>query len=238
MSSRVWLRVDRVEAGVCEQARSLSVADIHEAMGQPAGRLGLMSHRMRPLVRGLRIAGPAITAFSAPGDNLMMHRALSLARAGDVLVVACAAETSGAQWGDLAAQYARHIGLAGVVVHGCIRDTDGLESLRFPVWSTAISPIHPDKCGHGTVNAPVTCDGVVVHPGDLVMADGDGVVVVPRRDAAAVIEAAAGRLAREDAAGAAIRDGRRPWEISGAAASYAGLEIEEIDAAWPGPGSA
>ncbi|HVL58545.1 MAG TPA: RraA family protein, partial [Burkholderiaceae bacterium] len=158
--SKVWLRVDRVDAQWCDRARALSVADVHEAMGAAAGRAGLMSPRMRPLVRGLRVAGPALTAFCAPGDNLMMHRALSLAQPGDVLVVVCAAEASGAQWGDVAARYAQRLGIAGVIVHGCIRDTDMLESMRFPVWATAISPIHPDKSGHGFVNAPVACDGV------------------------------------------------------------------------------
>jgi 4-hydroxy-4-methyl-2-oxoglutarate aldolase len=230
--SRVWLRVDRVGADCCERARAISVADVHEAMGPAAGRAGLMSARMRPLVRGLRAAGPAITAFCAPGDNLMMHRALSLAEPGDVLVVVSPAETSGAQWGDVAAQYAQHLGLAGVVVQGCIRDTDVLETMRFPVWATAISPIHPDKAGHGSVNAPVACDGVLVHPGDLVLADGDGVVVVPRAQAHAVLEAAERRLAREDGLGESIRAGARPWELSGAAASYATLAVEAIDDCW------
>jgi 4-hydroxy-4-methyl-2-oxoglutarate aldolase len=213
--SKVWLRVDRVDAQWCDRARALSVADVHEAMGAAAGRAGLMSPRMRPLVRGLRVAGPALTAFCAPGDNLMMHRALSLAQPGDVLVVVCAAEASGAQ-----------------IVHGCIRDTDMLESMRFPVWATAISPIHPDKSGHGFVNAPVACDGVTVYPGDLVLADGDGVVVVPRAHAQAVIEAAERRVQREDAFADSIAAGARPWELSGAADSYAKLQVEEIDAAW------
>jgi regulator of RNase E activity RraA len=148
-SSVVYLRVDRVASALCEAARNVSVSDVHEAMGVTPARRALMTPRMRPLNRGLRIAGPAITAYCGPGDNLMMHRALYLAERGDVLVVVCQSETSGAQWGDVAARYALQKGLAGVIVHGCIRDTDALEQLRFPVWATAISPIRPEKRAHG-----------------------------------------------------------------------------------------
>lgn len=231
-SSKVYLRVNRVARSTCEAARGISVADVHEAMLGAAGRTGLMSARMRPLNRGLHIAGPAVTAFCAPADNLMMHRALRLAQAGDVLVVVCADELSGAQWGDVAAQYAQHKGLAGVVVAGCIRDTDVLERMRFPVWSTAISPIHPDKQGHGLVNAPVSCDGVIVHPGDLIVADGDGVVCVPRDDAEAVLAAARARLEREDDIAQAIRGGAHAWDLIGTQQSYERLGITEVDAAW------
>lgn len=230
--STVFLRVDRVAPQVCESARGISVADIHEAMPGASGRTALMSPRMRPLNRGLHIAGPAVTAFCSPGDNLMMHRALSLAQPGDVLVVVCAAETSGAQWGDVAGQYAQHKELAGVVVHGCIRDTDVLERMRFPVWATAVSPIHPDKQGHGMVNAPVTCDGVVVKPGDLIVADGDGVVCVPRDGAEDVLAAARARLQREDDIASAIREGARLWDLIGAQRAYEQLGLTEIDATW------
>jgi hypothetical protein len=113
---------------------------------------------MRALNRGLSIAGPAITAVCAPGDNLMMDRALYLAQRGDVLVVVTHAENSGAQWGDVAAHYAVAKGLAGVILQGCIRDTDTLERMRFPVWSTLLSPSRPAKSGHGWVNTPVSCD--------------------------------------------------------------------------------
>lgn len=227
--SRVFTQVDRVSAGICERAAGVSTADVHEAMG-PNARAGLMTPRMRPLNRGLTIAGPAITAISAPGDNLMMHRALYLAQRGDVLVVVTHAENSGAQWGDVASHYALAKGLAGVIVQGCIRDTDTLERLRFPVWSTLISPARPAKSGHGFVNTVVSCDGVVVHPGDLVLADGDGVVVIPKDDAQNVIDAAYARMERDEAAIRKIATGGHPWELSGAAAEYARLDVEEIDA--------
>ena len=197
-SSIVYLQVDRVPGAVCEAAKSVSVADLHEAMGVAPARQGLMSPRMRPLNRGLRIAGPAVTAYCGPGDNLMMHRTLYLAQPGDVLVVVCQSETSGAQWGDVAARYALQKGLAGVVVHGCIRDTDALEELRFPVWSTAISPIRPEKRSHGAVNVPVVCAGALVKPGDVIVADDDGVVVVPCKEAEDTAAKGNERVVKED----------------------------------------
>lgn len=232
--SHVWLQVNRVAAALCQQALTVGVADIHEAMSVTGPAPGLMHSRMRPLIRSHHIAGPAITAFCSSGDNLMMHRALSLAQRGDVLVVVCEEELSAAQWGDTAAQYALMVGLAGVVVQGCIRDIATLERMSFPVWSTAISPVHPNKHGYGTVNAPVECAGAVVHPGDLVVADGDGVVVVPRADAASILDRAAARARREDELAAAIRAGAAPWDLAGIAQQYAGVAVDEVDAAWGG----
>ncbi len=229
-AAKVYLRVNRTAPDVIAQARELTVADVHEAMGL-AGRAALMGPRMRPLREGQRIAGPAVTAFCWPGDNLMMHRALSLAQPGDVLVVVCQAELSGAQWGDLATRYALQHGLAGVVVQGCVRDVDQVRAMGFPVWATHIWPIHPDKSGRGTVNAPVVCEGAPVRPGDLVVADGDGVIVVPRAQAAAVVAAAQAKMGREDVIAERMRAGQSFFEAHGAAAIYAGLAVDEVDGA-------
>jgi 4-hydroxy-4-methyl-2-oxoglutarate aldolase len=231
-TSRVYLQVRRVAPEVVAQAREVTVADVHEAMGVP-GRAALMGTRMRPLQeRQKRIAGPAVTAFCWPGDNLMMHRALYLAQPGDVLVVVCQSESSGAQWGDMACRYAIQKGLAGVVIQGAARDVDIVRELGFPVWSTHISPIHPDKSGHGTVNAPVVCEGVEVRPGDLIVADGDGVVCVPRDHAERVVAAAQARMRKEDEGAMKVKGGASVWELSGAAESYAKMAVEEVDAAW------
>ena len=126
----------------------------------------------------------------------MMHRALFLAERGDVLVVQ--APHGGAQWGDLAAFYAKHKGLEGIVVDGYIRDTNELIDLRSPVWSTLIGPSSPQKSGHGIVNAPIVCAGVRVEPGDLVVADGDGVIVVPKAQAKDTVDRARGRMVGSD----------------------------------------
>ena len=231
-SSQVFLKVRRVDAAIVAQAREVTVADIHESMGTN-GRAALLGARMRPLKEGQpKIAGPAVTAFCWPGDNLMMHRALYLAQPGDVLVVVCQAELSGAQWGDLATRYAMQKGLAGVVVQGCVRDVDQVRALGFPVWSTHIWPIHPDKSGHGFVNAPVVCEGVEVRPGDLIVADGDAVICIHRGDAARVVAAAQVKMRKEDETINKVRVGASIWELSGAAAIYAGMEVQEIDAAF------
>lgn len=236
--STVYLRVNRVAADLCARARDTSVSDLHEAafaLGLHDRRHMLMSHRMRPRLSGARIAGPAVTAHVAPGDNLMMHRALVLAQPGDVLVVVSGAPTAGAQWGDMAARYALKKGLAGIVVAGGVRDTDTVAALGCAVWATHVSSAHPDKAGHGSVNAPVVCDGVPVDPGDLVVADGDGVIVIPRREAAAVVSGAEARMRREDELAQQIDAGATVWTLSGAAASYAKLGIAEIDAAFDDP---
>lgn len=230
-SSKIFLRVNRVAAALCAQARKATVSDLHEA-SVLKGRSGLMSSRMRPLQKGAKIAGPAVTALSAAGDNLMMHRALYLAQPGDVLVVVCDAETSGAQWGDMAARYAIKKGLAGVVVQGCVRDTDTVESLGCAVWATHVLSIHPDKRGHGLVNMPIVCDGVLVNPGDLIVADGDGVVCIPKQEAAETVQEALARMRREQEMARRVERGESVWELGGSAASYAAMDVEEIDAAF------
>lgn len=233
LRSKVYLQVDRVAAEVCSAARTVSVSDLHESLGAVAGRLAMMAPAMRPLIPGLRIAGPAVTAFCAPGDNLMMHRALYLAQPGDVLVVH--APNAGAQWGDVAGRYALRKPLHGIVVDGFIRDTDELSAMRSPVWFTAISPSSPRKAGHGLVNAPIVCAGARVEPGDLVVADGDGVIVIPRRDAPEVVALARARMQREEGQRERIDAGEHPWHLHGGADSYAQLDIEEIDAPWRPP---
>lgn len=230
MKSTVYLKIERVDAETCALARTVSVADLHEALGGVAGRQAMMAPAMRPLVAGLRIAGPAATAFCAPGDNLMMHRALYLAQKGDVLVVQ--ASGAGAQWGDMAAYYAQLKGIEGIVVDGHIRDTDELVKLRSPVWATLIGPSSPQKTGHGRVNAPIVCAGVSVEPGDLVVADGDGVIVVPRAIAADAVATARARMQREDASRKEIANGAHPWFLHGCEENYRRLQVDEFDASW------
>jgi 4-hydroxy-4-methyl-2-oxoglutarate aldolase len=227
----VYLRVNRVDASICAQALEVTVADLHESTAH-LGYTGLMSARMKRVTAGAKIAGPAVTALCQPGDNLMMHRALRLANPGDVLVVQCQSETSAAQWGDVATSYAMAKGLAGVVVQGCVRDTDTVTGLGFPVWATCVWPVHADKGKGGGVNIPISCADVIVRPGDLVVADGDGVIVIPRQEAAVVLKAAQVKMQREADIAAAVREGAAVWDLSGAAQSYAKLGIVEHDAAF------
>ncbi|MEX2408146.1 MAG: dimethylmenaquinone methyltransferase, partial [Rhodovibrionaceae bacterium] len=176
----VYKSIPAVDPALVARAAEIGVADLHEGLGVVAGRMALMSPRMRPLNRGLCVAGQAVTAFNYPGDNLMLHMALRLAEKGQILVLTNGGGEQGALWGEMAATYAMKKGVGGIVVHGAIRDVDALSKMGSPVWSTAISPTHPDKKSAGAVNVPIVCDGVLVNPGDVIVADGDGVISVPR----------------------------------------------------------
>jgi 4-hydroxy-4-methyl-2-oxoglutarate aldolase len=227
----VYRRVRRPDPGLVARAARIPVSDLYEVLPTDIRDAALMSPRMRPVMLGLRAAGPAVTARCAPRDNLMMHKALALAASGDVLVVD-GGEPSGAQWGTLAALNAEHKGLAGVVVDGCIRDADELAARRCPVWSTAISPAHPDKRGAGAVNVPIRCGGVLVHPGDVICADGDGVLVLPHAHLAAAVEQGERRMAHEDAAAAAIAAGHSLFELHDLGRAFAASGVSERDAHW------
>ncbi len=227
----VYRKVRRPEVGLIARIARLAVSDLYEALPAAERDAAMMTPRMRPLLLGVRAAGPAVTAQCTPGDNLMMHRALLLAQAGDVLVVS-GGEPSGAQWGNLAALYAQRKGLAGVVVDGCIRDADALAERRYPVWSTSISPAHPDKTGAGSVNAPIKGGGVLVHPGDVICADGDGVLVVRPQYLASTIEKAEGRVKHETEVTAAIEGGKSLFELHDLDAGYSQSGVREIDGHW------
>jgi 4-hydroxy-4-methyl-2-oxoglutarate aldolase len=182
------------------------VATVHEAQGQ----LGLMHPAIRPLLPGARICGPAVTALNHPGDNLMLHAAIELCQPGDVLVVATTAPCTDGMLGELLALSCKARGLAGVVLDVGARDLAALQALGLPVWARAVSAAGTAKSTPGWVNVPVVCGGVTVRPGDLVVADDDGVVVVAREHAEAVLAAARARTARE----ATIRQRLAAGELS------------------------
>ncbi|HEX4326034.1 MAG TPA: hypothetical protein VH105_04405 [Burkholderiales bacterium] len=227
----VYLDLPRFGEALLARALKAPVSDLHEVLGAELRRGATMSERMRPLALGIHMAGNALTVRPGPGDNLMMHRALKMAQRGDVLVIA-AEGVLAAQWGYLAALYAEHIGLAGVVVDGSIRDVDVMAERRYPVWATAISPMHPDKQASGSINVPVVCDGVSVNPGDLVVGDGDGVIVVPRAKALEAVEAVEHRVAEEAHAAMRIAAGESLWDIHGVAAAYDKLGLVEQVGCW------
>jgi 4-hydroxy-4-methyl-2-oxoglutarate aldolase len=227
----VYRRVARAHPALVARAADCPMSDLYEALAPDRRRLALMTPRMRPLVSGLRIAGPAVTVRCPPGDNLMLHQGLVLAQAGDVLVVS-GGEPSAAQWGMLAAVYAERIGLAGVVVHGCIRDVDDLMARRYPVWCTEISPSHPEKQAAGSVNAPIECGGATVIPGDVISADGDGVLVIRPDELASAVAGAEERQRHETAGVAEINAGRRLFDVHGLEAALRDSGVREIDDVW------
>ncbi len=228
----VYTQIPSIDPALVARAAEIGVADLHEGLGSVFGRKALMSARMRPLNKGLRIAGQAVTAFNYPGDNLMLHMALRLAEKGQVLVLSNGGGEHGALWGEMAATYAKKKGIAGIIVHGPIRDVDALAELGSPVWSTAISPSHPDKKSAGAVNVPMVCDGVLVRPGDVIVADGDGVIAVPRGALATAVANAEKRAAREQEIRKELAAGKHLFDVMGLKASFDALGIAVREEEW------
>ena len=187
--------IQRADPAAVEQLARFGVATIHEAMG----RVGLMKPYMRPVWRGARMCGTAVTVLLQPGANWMLHVAAEQIRPGDVVVAGCTADSTDGFFGDLLATSFKARGARGLIIDGGVRHVDTLESMDFPVFSRAISSKGTIKATLGSVNIPVVCAGAPVNPGDVVVADTDGVVVVP---AAVAAQVAAKAQAREDNEGA------------------------------------
>jgi 4-hydroxy-4-methyl-2-oxoglutarate aldolase len=232
MKSVIYNRIPQSDPALIARAAQHAVADLHESLGAIQGRQCLMSATMRPIAPGQRVCGPAVTGYNYPGDNLMVHAALNVAPPGSVLVFTNGGSAQGAQWGDVACNFAVKQGVAGAVVHGGARDTAPIRELGFPVWATAISVEHPEKRGPGAVNVPMVVDGVLVEPGDIICGDDDGVVVIPRAELARVVAAAEARAAAEVVFRQRIADGERLIDILGMKAVIEGLGIPQKDCAW------
>lgn len=180
---RIIENVARPPADLVESFQGKASSNLADAMGR--------FHFMDPGIvnrTGLPLCGVAVTVNSRPGDNLMVHRALEVAGPGDIVVVSTNGNTTSAVFGELMAHTAVGVGLGGIVVDGAIRDVDGLRALELPAFSRAVTPGGGDKDGPGEINVPVSCGNTVVMPGDIVVGDEDGVAVVPRMEAAEVLD--------------------------------------------------
>ena len=166
-------------------------------VGDCVGRAAAMAAEVRSLSAGMKVIGPALTVRVSPGDNLMIHKALTLARPGDVMVIDGGGVTSVALLGALIVKTAIKIGLKGMIVDGSVRDAAEIRELRFPLFARGINPNGPDKEGPGEISFPISCGGRIVNPGDIIVGDDDGVVVVPREAGARVLKEVQGVIDRE-----------------------------------------
>ena len=194
MKTVVVRNIKRTDAELVKRLGALGVATVHEAFG----RNGLMKPYLRPVWQGAEAAGTAVPLLAHPGDNWMIHVAVEQCQPGDILVVGCSADNTDGMFGDLLATSLMARGVKAMVIDAGVRDAKSLREMGFPVWSKAISAKGTVKATPGSVNIPVVCAGINVMPGDVVIADDDGVVVVSRKDAAEVVARGEKRRADED----------------------------------------
>ena len=213
-SSPIRRDFTRVAPAVVTRASGLAAS----VLADVAGRRGTLDSRIQPLSRSLRMAGPAFTVEVRPGDNLMIHAAIALSNPGDVLVVDGKGDTTCALMGAIMVTACRKLGLAGVVLDGAHRDSEEILALGFPVYSVGSNPNGPTKNVPGRINWPISCGGIAILPGDLIVGDGDGVVAIERERAESLLALADKKVQDERARIADIESGRdiRPKWLDGA----------------------
>ncbi|WP_067933344.1 4-carboxy-4-hydroxy-2-oxoadipate aldolase/oxaloacetate decarboxylase [Alicyclobacillus kakegawensis] len=211
MSHQIVRNIERADPKAMQALKEFGTATLHEAMG----RSGLMKPYLRPIYDTARVCGTAVTVSCHPGDNLMIHAAIEVCRPGDVLVVTVTSDSTDGMFGELLAVSARAHGVQGLVIEAGVRDTAELTEMQFPVWARAVSAQGTVKSSPGSVNVPVVCAGVIVHPGDGIVGDRDGVVVVPKQQVSDVIRAADARRRREDQTRRRLAQGELGLDIYG-----------------------
>lgn len=225
MSHKIVQRIQRPDSGVIKVLGNAGTATVHEAQG----RSGLMRPYMRPIYAAARVAGPAVTVSCQAGDNLMIHASIAVCRPGDVLVVVTTSESTDGMFGELLGVSCQAHGIAGLIIDAGVRDTTELTAMNFPVWAKAVSAQGTVKATPGDVNIPVVCAGAMINPGDVIVADADGVVVVSREKAAEVAQASEQRIAKEEKTRQRLRAGELGLDFYGMRAKLIEMGVEFVD---------
>lgn len=225
MNHRIVKTVKRAEPEVIRTLGKQGVATVHEAQG----RTGLLYPYMRPIFPAARVASSAVTVSCQPGDNLMIHAAIEICQPGDLLVVATTSESTDGMFGELLATSCQANGIVGLVIDAGVRDVADLIAMNFPVWSKAISAQGTVKATPGSVNIDVVCAGAIVRPGDVVVGDIDGVVVIQRELAAEVAKLGQQRLEKEQQSRERLKAGEFGVDFYGLRAKLTELGVEYID---------
>jgi 4-hydroxy-4-methyl-2-oxoglutarate aldolase len=225
MKPTVVRKVHRPDREVVRRLTELGVATVHEAQT----RTGLMRPYMRPIYPSAKAGGSAITISCHPGDNLMIHAAIEFCKEGDILVVSTTSESTDGMFGELLAESSRAHGVVGLVIDAGVRDVTDLTAMQYPVWSKAVSAQGTVKATAGSVNVPIMCAGAIVRPGDIIVADADGVVVVKRETAAEVARLASERFEKELKNRSELKAGKLGVEMYGLRAKLAELGVRYVD---------
>jgi regulator of RNase E activity RraA len=222
----IYTKVNRPPRDLVDPFKEFGTTNITDSLG----RFGAMEYNLKPLLPGTRIVGTAITVRSRPCDNLLIYKAIELSQPGDVIVIGNYQYETNATWGDITSMMARARGVAGMVTDGLARDIAGLREVGLPVFARGLIPNSPMKDGPGDINIPVTCGGVLVNPGDIIVGDDDGVVVVPKAMAEMIITKTRDLLAKEEKTIQNIQSGRVIPEWVDSELASGGAQI--IDGTW------
>lgn len=227
MDTVVVTDIPRVPVDLVDRLAGYGVATVHEALG----RIGFVGPGLRPTHLGNRIGGSAVTVLCWPGDNLMIHAAVEQCRAGDVVAVTTSSPCTDGMFGELLATSLQERGVRGLVIDAGVRDVAELHRMGFPVWSAAVSAQGTVKSTAGAVNVPVVVGGQTIHPGDVIVADDDGVLCVPRADVDRAVELAQARVENEEAAREAFRGGQLGLDRYGLREKLAASGVRYVTAA-------